>query len=91
MRGGFTAVACMPNTEPPLDTEASIQYVVDRARSVGFCHVLPVGTITRGREGKALAEIGAMAEAVTLCGRTSSSASSSNARVRNGPTGDALQ
>lgn len=63
VRGGFTTVVCMPNTEPALDTDASIQYVLERARTAGFCRVLPVGAITRGREGKALSEIGSLVEA----------------------------
>lgn len=63
VRGGFTTVACMPNTEPALDTESSIQWLIERAKVSGFCRVLPVGTITRGRRGKELSEIGSLVEA----------------------------
>jgi dihydroorotase len=60
--GGFTSVVCMPNTEPAIDSEASVEYVLERARTNGYCRVLPVGAITRGREGKSLTDIGGMVE-----------------------------
>jgi dihydroorotase len=58
--GGFTTVCCMPNTKPPLDNEAQIEFIRRQARRVGLCNVLPVGAITKGRQGKELAEIGEM-------------------------------
>ncbi|UCG33558.1 MAG: dihydroorotase [Phycisphaerales bacterium] len=61
--GGFTTVACMPNTEPPLDDEAAIEYVIRQGARAGLCNVLPVGAITKGRSGKELAEMGRMARA----------------------------
>lgn len=61
--GGFTAIACMPNTEPPLDSGAVIQAVQKRARAVSKVRVFPVGCITKGRQGKQLAEMGEMVEA----------------------------
>jgi len=57
VHGGFTAVACMPNTEPPLDNHGTVAFVVERARSVGACRVLPVAAITMGRKGKILTEM----------------------------------
>jgi dihydroorotase len=51
--GGFTAVACMPNTDPALDNAESVQYVVDRAKSARV-KVYPIGAITVGRKGEAL-------------------------------------
>lgn len=62
-RGGFTAICCMPNTAPPLDNAALIRYVLERAATVGGCRVLPVGCISKGLEGKELAEIGEMVAA----------------------------
>jgi dihydroorotase len=53
--GGFTAVACMPNTEPALDSPALIAEVLRLAREAGLARVYPVGAITRGRLGKELA------------------------------------
>lgn len=61
--GGFTAVACMPNTQPPLDSAAQIDYVLTEAQRVGHCRVYPIGAITKNRAGQELAELGAMAEA----------------------------
>ncbi|MFT3788337.1 MAG: dihydroorotase [Tepidisphaeraceae bacterium] len=58
--GGFTTVCCMPNTKPALDNEASIEFVVRESERVGLANVLPIGAITKGREGKELAEIGSM-------------------------------
>ncbi len=62
-RGGFTTVACMPNTKPVLDTPELIRYIYERSREVGLARVLPIGAVTKGQEGKELAEIGLMAEA----------------------------
>ena len=58
--GGFTTVCVMPNTKPPLDDEASVEFVLREASRVGLCNVLPVGCLTKGREGRELAEMGGM-------------------------------
>ncbi len=58
--GGFTTVCCMPNTKPALDTEAAIEFVIRESERVGLANVLPVGAITKAREGRELAEIGSM-------------------------------
>jgi dihydroorotase len=57
--GGFTAVACMPNTSPVLDEEAKIRYVVQRAEGCP-CRIYPLGAITKGQEGLELAPFGEM-------------------------------
>jgi len=62
-RGGFTTICCMPNTNPPLDSQASIDYVKKTAAAEGVVRVLPVGCVTRGRRGKELAEMMEMAGA----------------------------
>ena len=59
-RGGFTGVACMPNTQPVNDSEAVTAFILERAREVSKIAVYPVGAITRGSQGKNLAEIGEM-------------------------------
>jgi len=56
--GGFTAVVCMPNTEPPLDDAAVVQSVLERARAAGLCDVRPSACITKGRQGQELAPMG---------------------------------
>jgi len=62
-RGGFTTVCCMPNTEPPVDSAAVVEFILRTARSQGHVRVLPIGCISRGRAGKELAEMGDLAEA----------------------------
>src|SRR5688500_11312280 len=56
--GGFTTVCCMPNTNPVNDNQAVTEFMLERARLAGLANVLPVGAITKGSEGKELAEIG---------------------------------
>jgi dihydroorotase len=60
--GGFTTIVAMPNTHPPVDDETAVKYVTQRGLEADYARVLAVGCITRGREGKELAEMGAMAE-----------------------------
>ncbi len=62
-KGGFTTVCCMPNTNPPLDSQASIDYVKKTAETVGVVQVLPIGCITKARQGKELTEMNELAEA----------------------------
>lgn len=61
--GGFTSIACMPNTDPAIDTEAMVEFVCRQAARAGLCNVFPIGAITKGREGKELAEMGQMVRA----------------------------
>ena len=56
--GGFTSVCCMPNTNPVNDNQAITKFMLDRARAAGLANVFPIGAITKGSEGKELAEIG---------------------------------
>ena len=62
-RGGFTTLCCMPNTNPAIDTAAVVQFILDRARQAGPVRVLPIGAITRGRQGKELADMEELARA----------------------------
>jgi len=57
--GGFTAVACMPNTNPVLDEESKIRYVIQRGEGCP-CRIYPIGAITKALEGEELAPIGEM-------------------------------
>jgi dihydroorotase len=61
--GGFTAIACMPNTHPPLHSDAEIEFVLRQAELVAHTRVYPIGAITKNRAGKELAEIGLMVRA----------------------------
>ena len=62
-RGGFTTICCMPNTNPPLDTQVAIDYVQIEAVKEGIARVLPIGCISRERKGEELAEMGELASA----------------------------
>ncbi|TET13131.1 MAG: dihydroorotase, partial [Dehalococcoidia bacterium] len=57
-KGGFTTVCCMPNTDPPIDSGAAVEYIKSLAASEGVVRVLPVGCITKGRAGSELADFG---------------------------------
>ncbi len=62
VRGGFTTVCCMPNTDPAIADQETVRFVLDRAQAApGRVH--PIGAITKDREGKALAQISDMIEA----------------------------
>jgi dihydroorotase len=62
-RGGFTAVCCMPNTQPVNDTASSTRGIVERAAAAGTVRVWPIGAVSVGSKGEALAEIAAMKQA----------------------------
>ena len=61
--GGFTSVACMPNTKPVNDNKAVTSYIIAKAKAEGLVNVFPVGCITQGMKGENLAEMGDMKEA----------------------------
>ncbi len=56
--GGLTTIAAMPNTEPAVDTEAAAEFVVLQGKRAGMANVLPIGAVTKGRQGVELAEMG---------------------------------
>jgi dihydroorotase len=62
-RGGFTTICCMPNTNPPLDNQTTVNYVKSKAASEGAVRVLPIGCISKGRKGEELAEMGELVSA----------------------------
>ncbi|MDY6973450.1 MAG: dihydroorotase, partial [Thermodesulfobacteriota bacterium] len=61
--GGYTALACMPNTVPPNDCRSVTEFILGRAKRAGFCRIYPVGAITVGQKGKSLVEFGDLREA----------------------------
>jgi dihydroorotase len=63
VRGGFTSVCCMANTNPVNDNAAVTGFIVNRALEKGYCTVFPIGAITKGQRGEELAEMGLMYEA----------------------------
>ncbi|MBE0597131.1 MAG: dihydroorotase [Desulfuromonadales bacterium] len=56
--GGFTSVACMPNTNPVNDNKAVTLYILNKAKEEGLVNVFPVGAITKGLKGESLSEMG---------------------------------
>lgn len=63
VRGGFTAVAPMPNTLPVCDSVETLRHVQDRAREAGLAQILPIGSITTGSRGGELSPMEDMVEA----------------------------
>jgi dihydroorotase len=63
--GGFTGVACMPNTNPPIDNESVMRFVKRQASATmgGLVEVFPIAAVTKGREGKELAPMGELHDA----------------------------
>ena len=62
-RGGFTSIACMPNTNPVADNTTVVRYILDKAQREGVVNVYPIGAVTKGLEGRELSEMGSMKEA----------------------------
>jgi len=58
--GGFTAVACMPNTDPVNDSASVTQAIVEKAAADGRVRVYPIGAVSKGMKGETLAEIADM-------------------------------
>ena len=61
--GGFTAVACMPDTEPANDEAGVTGFILEKARQAGLARVHPIGAVTEGRAGRQLAPIGELRDA----------------------------
>ena len=61
--GGFTSIACMPNTDPPIDTQAGVEFVRQKAARARNCNVFVIACVSNNREGKELAELGSLCEA----------------------------
>ena len=61
--GGYTALACMPNTVPPNDCRSVTEFILGQAKRAGLCRIYPVGAITVGQKGETLTEFGDLREA----------------------------
>jgi dihydroorotase len=61
--GGFTAVACMANTDPVNDSASVTELILTQAHRAGFARVYPVGTVSKGMKGEELSEVGEMVRA----------------------------
>lgn len=63
LAGGFTSIACCPNTEPPIDSQGTVEYIKQKAARADNCNVYVIACVSKNREGKELAEIGQLIEA----------------------------
>ena len=63
LAGGFTSVACCPNTDPPIDSQGTVQFIHHQAALADNCNVFVIACVSKNREGKELAEIGQLVEA----------------------------
>lgn len=61
LAGGFTSIACCPNTDPPTDTPAAVEFVRQKAARADNCHVFVMACVSKERKGQELAEIGQLA------------------------------
>jgi len=61
--GGVTGVCCMANTNPPIDNKTGVDFILERVKQTGYIKVYPIGTVTKGMEGKELAPLGEMVDA----------------------------
>ncbi|HEV3138135.1 MAG TPA: dihydroorotase [Pirellulales bacterium] len=61
--GGVTSIACIPNTEPPIDTQATVEFIQHQAVRANLCNVFVVACVSKNREGKELAELGQLIQA----------------------------
>lgn len=63
LAGGFTSIACTADTDPPIDTQAGVEYVRQKAARANNCNVFVIASVSKAREGKELAELGTLVEA----------------------------
>ena len=54
LAGGFTSLACMPNTKPAIDSAATVQFIIEQAKKLNLCKLFPVGAITKAQIGEQL-------------------------------------
>lgn len=62
-KGGFTTIACMPNTRPVTDTAETVNYIKNKAEQVGIVKVLPYASITKNELGRELTDFASLKEA----------------------------
>lgn len=62
VKGGITAVACMPNTRPVIDSQSLVRYILEKSKNMA-CRVLPVAAMTAELKGMIITEMGLLAEA----------------------------
>lgn len=63
LAGGFTSIGCLPSSDPPIDTQAGVEFVRQKAARARNVHVFVVGCVSKNRDGRELAEMGSLVEA----------------------------
>ncbi len=63
LAGGFTSIACIPNTDPPIDTQGTVAFIRHQAAKADNANVFVLACVSKDRAGKELAEIGQLVEA----------------------------
>jgi len=63
IRGGFTTLCAMPNTEPPIDERGLVDFIHQEAQRVGLVNVYPIGAMTKGRQGRELTDFAELFDA----------------------------
>lgn len=63
VHGGFTSICCCPNTSPPIDTQATVEFIRQKAMRAARAHVFVICCVSKNREGAELAELGQLFEA----------------------------
>lgn len=61
LNGGYTSICCIPNTNPPIDTPADVEFIQDQAARADHCNVYVIGCISKNRAGEELSEMGHLA------------------------------
>jgi dihydroorotase len=62
LAGGFTSIACIPETDPPIDSQASVEFIRQKAARAKNCNVYVLACVSKNREGNELAEMGSLVE-----------------------------
>ena len=57
VKGGFTSIMCMPNTNPVIDNAMVVEFIIREAERVGLCNVYPIGAITKGQQDGELTDM----------------------------------
>ena len=63
IRGGYTRLCCMPNTDPVLDNEGLMNFIYNESKRLDLAEVYPIGAVTRGQKGEELTNIGLLKDA----------------------------
>lgn len=66
-KGGFTTVCCMPNTNPAIDNQETVAFIDQKSKEADVINVLPIGSITKGQQGKELTDFEQLDQVETTC------------------------